>query len=57
MMAKTVRLTDKEVDAIESMSQLWYGTDTPEFQTQSHGKFREKDFEKLLTKIGAWDQR
>jgi GH24 family phage-related lysozyme (muramidase) len=47
----TVKLTEKERDAVESMTEFWWGAgDT--FQTSTHGKFRAKDMENLVKKLG-----
>lgn len=48
---KKVRLTAKELDAIDSMVEYWYSAGE-EFNTQTHGKFKEKDMEILINKLG-----
>jgi hypothetical protein len=47
----TVKLTEKERDAVESMTEFWWETGTT-FQTSTHGKFRTSDMKKLVKKLG-----
>jgi hypothetical protein len=47
---KNIKLTEKELDAIDCMIQFWYAVDK-EFETRSHGKFRKGDQEILMKKL------